>query len=276
MMVKPLTLLTLAALVGCGGERGSTAAADSAKRDLQLMPVDSSVPLNDRPMANQPEAAPVTSAPVAPPPARPRPRPAPAPVASAPAPVTPVPAAAPAPTPAPVTYMLAAGTVFPASVDQEINSQANKAGDSVTAIVTSDVRDGTGHVVIPAGSKMTLLVAAIHESENKSDSTGKLTLTPKHVTIAGQTYELEGTAVALDRQLRSRKTGVGDVAKVGAGAAVGAVLGRILGGKGKGAVIGGVLGGAVGAQRAAETKDRDVVVPIDSRVEVTLQGAFSH
>lgn len=273
MTIKPLTLLTLAALVGCSGERGSTAAADSAKRDLQLMPVDSSAPLNDRPVADQPAAAP--AAPVTPPAPRPKPRPAPAPVASAPAPAPVTPAPAPAAAPVPVTYSLAAGTVFPASVDQEINSQANKAGDSVTATVASDVRDGSGHVVIPAGSKMTLLVALIHESENKSDSTGKLTLTPKHVTIAGQTYDLEGSAVALDRQLRDRKTGVGDVAKVGAGAAVGAVLGRILG-KGKGAVIGGVVGGAVGAQRAAETKDRDVVVPIDSRVEITLQGTFSH
>ena len=66
-----------------------------------------------------------------------------------------------------------------------------------------------------------------------------------------------------------------DAAKVGAGAAAGAVVGRVLGGSGKGAVIGGVIGGAVGAQRAVETKDRDVVLPVGSTVTITLNDTFS-
>ena len=72
--------------------------------------------------------------------------------------------------------------------------------------------------------------------------------------------------------LRDRKTNAGDVAKVGAGTAIGAVAGRVIGGSTKGAVIGGIIGGAVGTQRAIETQDRDVVVPANSRVDVTLGG----
>ncbi len=79
------------------------------------------------------------------------------------------------------------------------------------------------------------------------------------------------SAEALDRQLKDRKTNAGDVAKVGAGAAIGALVGRVIGGNTKGAVIGGVIGGAVGTQRAVETQDRDVVVPAGSRVQLTLQ-----
>ena len=56
--------------------------------------------------------------------------------------------------------------------------------------------------------------------------------------------------------------------------AAGAVVGRVLGGSGKGAVIGGVIGGAVGAQRAVETKDRDVVLPAGSAVTITLNDTF--
>jgi uncharacterized membrane protein len=60
------------------------------------------------------------------------------------------------------------------------------------------------------------------------------------------------------------------VAKVGAGTAIGAVAGRVIGGNTKGAVIGGIIGGAVGAQRAVETKDRDVVLPKGTAVSFTL------
>jgi hypothetical protein len=56
-------------------------------------------------------------------------------------------------------------------------------------------------------------------------------------------------------------------------AAGGAVAGRVLGGS-KGTVIGGVLGGAVGAQRAVETKDRDVVVAAGSTARIELTSRF--
>ena len=49
----------------------------------------------------------------------------------------------------------------------------------------------------------------------------------------------------------------------------------MIGGNTKGAVIGGIIVGAIGTQRAVETQDRDVVVPAGSRVELTLQSAFS-
>jgi hypothetical protein len=179
----------------------------------------------------------------------------------------------PAPAPAPLT--LAGGTALATTIDREITSKTDKPGATVTGTVASDVTDATGRVVIPAGSKVTMTITEIHESENKGDKTGKLTLTPTAVEIAGQSYPLDGSAVALDRTLRDRKTNAGDVAKVGAGTAAGAIVGRVIGGSTKGAVIGGIIGGAVGTQRAIETQDRDVVVPANSRVEVTLGGTFT-
>ena len=255
MATKRLALLTLAVLAGCGGDHGSTIAADSLSRDLQRLPVDSSAALNDQP-------APVAAKPV------------PAPVAAKPK-ATPKPKAKPAPAPAPAPLALDAGATVSLAVDREITSRTDKAGAVVTATVSSDVQDSQGRVVIPAGSKVTMTITQIHESENKGDKTGKLTLTPNSVDIAGQSYALEASAEALDRTLRDRKTNAGDVAKVGAGAAVGALAGRLLGGSTKAAVIGGVIGGAVGTQRAIETQDRDVVVPASSRVELTLNGKFT-
>jgi len=251
MAANRLAILTLALLAACGGDRSASMAADSLSRDLQRLPVDSSATFSDQAAATPvpTPAAPVASKPKA----KPKPKPAPA--------------------PAPLT--LAGGTAVATTMDREITSKTDKPGATVTGTVASDVTDATGRVVIPAGSKVTMTITEIHESENKGDKTGKLTLTPTAVEIHGQSYALGGSAVALERTLRDRKTNAGDVAKVGAGTAAGAIVGRVIGGSTKGAVIGGIIGGAVGTQRAIETQDRDVVVPASSRVEITLGGPFT-
>ncbi|HKT59446.1 MAG TPA: hypothetical protein VJQ46_05315 [Gemmatimonadales bacterium] len=256
MAANRLAILTLAVLAACGGDRGASMAADSLSRDLQRLPVDSSAILND-----QAGATPVAATPA----------PAPKPVTKPKA--TPKPAPKPAPAPAPLA--LVAGATLATTMDREISSKTDKPGATVTATVASDVKDASGRVVIPAGSRVTMSVTEIHESENKGDKTGKLTLTPTSVEIGGQSYALAGSATALDRKLVDRKTNAGDIAKVGAGTAAGAIVGRVVGGSTKGAVIGGLIGGAIGTQRAIETQDRDVVVPASSRVEITLSGQFT-
>jgi hypothetical protein len=276
----------LLAAAACGrGDRRDVASADSLNRDLQLAPVDTTATLNDRPGADTaamtPAPAPATPAPTpaarpaakpAPRPApKPAPTPAPKPTAAAPSAAQPAPTPAPAPSPsASASAALAAGTSFTATTDAEIRSNKNKVGDEVTASVANDVKDASGRVVIPAGSKVTLQVTAIHESENKSDSTGTLTLKPTSIAINGASQPLPASISGVKTQLQGRGTGAGDVAKVGAGTAAGAIVGRVLGGSTKGAIIGGVIGGAVGAQRAVETKDRDIVVPQGSSVTLKL------
>lgn len=255
MAAKRLAFLAMTILLGCGGESRESVAADSLSRDLQRVAVDSSAVFDDRPVA---PPVPVAAKPAPKP--KPKPRPAPAP--------------APQPAPAPAPLALASGAIIPTAVDREISSRSNKKGEIISTTVSSDVTDSQGRVIIPAGSKVTLQITEIRESENKGDKTGKLTLTPTEVAIAGRSYPIIATADALDRHLQDRKTNAGDVAKVGAGAAVGALAGRIIGGNTKGAVIGGVIGGAVGTQRAVETQDRDVVVPAGSRVQLRLQGAL--
>jgi hypothetical protein len=251
MTAKRLSLFAVTLLAACVGERPDKMAADSLTRDLQRVPADSSAVLDDRPATPAQPAAAQPSAP------KPKPR------------------STPAPAPAPAPKVLPSGTVIATAVDQEINSRSNKKGEIVTTTVSTNVTDSRGRVIIPAGAKVTMTIAEIRESENKGDQTGKLTLTPTEVAIAGRSYPLVASAEALDRELRDRKTNAGDVAKVGAGAAAGAIVGRVIGGNTKGAVIGGVLGGAVGAQRAVETQDRDVVVPAGSRVQLTLQGGLA-
>ncbi len=263
-----IAALTLAAIAACGrGDRGDTAAADSLNRDLQLAPVDTTAELNDRPSDT---AVATTPAPAARTPSRPS-RPAATAGAPAPKPSTPTPIRT---APAAASASLASGTRLSAATTAEIRSNKNKVGDTVTATIANDVKDNAGNIVIPAGSEVVLKVTAIKESENKSDKTGTLTLQPTSVNINGQSYPVSARLDSVNTQLQGRKTGAGDIAKVGGGAAVGAVVGRVLGGSTKGAVIGGVLGGAVGAQRAVETKDRDVVLPEGTTVILVLDESF--
>ena len=263
-----IAALTLVAITACGrGDREQAATADSLNRDLQLAPVDTTAELNDRPTASTSPPAPAPRTPAKP--IRPTTSSPGTPAA------TPSKPATPAPTPStPSAASLAAGTSLTAATTAEIRSNKNKVGDTVMAKIATDVKDNSGHVVIPAGSEVALKVTAIKESENKSDTTGTLTLQPTSVTINGQSYPIAARIDHVGSKLEGRKTGAGDIAKVGGGAAAGAILGRVIGGSAKGAVIGGVIGGAVGTQRAVETKDRDVVVPAGTSVTLVLDESF--
>ena len=243
MAANRLAILMMALLAGCGGEPDERPAGDDSTRDLQRPAVDASAPMNDRAPSK----------------------------ASKPAPK----AAKPSPAAASRERVLSAGTAIAAKFDAGISSRTHKPGQKLTGTVSASVKDKNGRIVIPAGSKVHVTIAAIHESERKSDKTGKLVLTPTKVEIGGRSYAISGSASALDRTLKDRKTNAGDIAKVGMGVGAGALLGTaVTGGSTKGAVIGGVAGGAVGAQRAVETQDRDVVVPAGSRLKVTLAAPF--
>ncbi|HTC25289.1 MAG TPA: hypothetical protein VK688_13085 [Gemmatimonadales bacterium] len=280
--MKTTMLIALAALAvgacGRGESKEAVASTDSLSRDLQLAPVDTSKPINDQPTAAPapaPEAAPAPAPkPVA---TAPKPKPKPKPSAPSPASAAPSPdaAPAPAPAPAPTPLVVPAGSAITATMNDSISTRKNKVGDVVTAKVTSDVKDAQGRVVLPAGSIVSLKITALNVSENKSDKTGTLTLATQDISVNGKTYALDASIDSVARELVGRKTNVGDIAKVGAGTAIGAVVGRVIGGSTKGAIIGGVLGGAVGAQRAVETKDRDVVVPAGSSVHLTLRQPVS-
>jgi hypothetical protein len=267
-----IALAVLAAGACRGGEQKQAAVnTDSLSRDLQLAPVDSSKPLSDAPADT---AAPAPAPEPAPAAAAPKPKPKPKARRSQPTVAQAAPAeAAPAPTPAPPAGppTLSAGTTITATMNDSISSRKNKVGDVVTARVSSDLKNADGRVVVPAGSNVAIKITAIHESENKGDKTGTLTLAVQDITVNGRTYAIDATVDQVERQLVGRKTNAGDIAKVGAGTGIGAIVGRVIGGGTGGAVVGGVIGGAVGAQRAVETKDRDVVVAAGSKVGLTLR-----
>ena len=162
MLSNRLAILTLAVLAGCGGERASSEAANDLSRDLQRVPTDSSATLGDRASSSGASVAP-RRAPFrrrSPSPSRrPRPSRSPSPAARA------------------GSRRPCAGRRRHRFRDGRIARSAprpTRPGQTFTATVAADVTDASGTVVIPAGSKVTLTIAEIHESENKGDKTGKL------------------------------------------------------------------------------------------------------
>jgi hypothetical protein len=132
---------------------------------------------------------------------------------------------------------LPSGTEIKVRTDTAI--PAKPAADSrYSASVSDDVKDASGNVLIPRGSRARLV--AVPSNDGKDT-----TLDLRSVTVNGTPYLIQaagagsGTPGGLGA---NKRTGM----YVGGGAAVGALLGALMGG-GKGAAIGAVLGGGAGA-----------------------------
>lgn len=248
MFRKPLAVLGIIAVAACSGkDRSDQAAADSLSRDLQMSPADSSAALNDRPTTPPPTTTPRQSTP----------RPSSGNTATG-------------STSTSTGRSLAAGTSIQANTTSQISSRNNKAGETLTATVASDVTDSRGRVVIPAGSIVKMTISQIQPAENKSAQDGKIVLMPSTIEVGGKSYTLNASIESVEHTLQGRGVTAGDAAKVGVGAAAGAIAGRVLSGNKSGAIIGGVVGAAVGTGVAIETADRDVVVPAGAKVVLKL------
>jgi hypothetical protein len=155
-------------------------------------------------------------------------------------------------------------------MNRTITSRSDKAGETVTATVTADVKEGSGRVVIPTGSTVELRISQLEPARNKSESDGKLGFQVLAVSVRGQRYPLHGEVTSVPHTLKGRGVTAGEAEKVGVGTVVGAVAGRVIGGNAKGTLIGGAVGAAGGTAVAIETASRDVVVSAGAPVVITL------
>jgi hypothetical protein len=241
--------LSLATALGCA--KGEQANQDSTARNLTLAPTESTAAMRDVPAPTP------TPAPPQPPPQR-----------------TPERALPPRPPANPTSYTLRAGTGISLSADDSITTRHAHAGDSFTATVSENVRDASGHVVIPAGSAVSGTIVHADPAPNPR-ATGQLDLAVTSVTVRGRTYTVEGTVEAKDTVMQGRGVTGADAAKVGGGAAIGAIAGRLLGGNKKGTIIGGLAGGAAGAAAASRSRDVDVVLPRGAGIRLRLTSGLT-
>lgn len=181
---------------------------------------------------------------------------------------------APAPAPAPATSgTLAAGSTITTVVMDSVHSNINKVGDLIRVRVNDDMKASNGRVVIPAGSVVTLEIAAIAEAKNRGEQ-GTLLLTARSVDINGTAHALAANATDYTYEMKAGNVKAGDVGKAGAGAVAGAVIGKVIFGT-TGAIIGAVGGAAAGTAVAAKTANRDIIVHAGGSVVLTLRENFT-
>jgi hypothetical protein len=284
-----VALVALLTLAGCGrSDKNQAIQPDTANRDLQLAPVDTTSKLGDKPLpdtsaakvavapADTAKPAPVDTPKATPPKVvvAPPVHPAQKPVTLKPVDTTATKKPMAAPTPAqPSFYTAASGTRIEATASDTLSTRHIKPPYAFSAPVASDVVDALGHVVIPAGSMLRIRLTDFAPAPNKSAKDGKLAAILLKVTINGVDYRPNATIDSIDHILKGRGVGGAEVAKAGGGAAAGAVIGGLIG-KGKGAVIGGVLGAAGGTAVAVETADRDVVIPPGAKIHLSLRDSL--
>src|SRR2546426_124783 len=122
----------------------------------------------------------------------------------------------------------------------------------------------------PTESSAAMKDVTAAEPAPNPNSSGKIELAVKSVTVRGTSYPVDATVVSKDTVMQGRGVTGADAAKVAGGAAIGAIAGRLLGKNAKGAVVGGAAGAAAGAVAASKSRDIDVVIPKGAAITIKL------
>lgn len=154
------------------------------------------------------------------------------------------------------------GTEVQVRLEQSLSSKTARQEDRFDATVALPVRNDAGRVVIPAGTRVRGIVAAVEDAERPAKP-GRLDLTFDTIYLDDRTATpMRARVVSVKENLDRSGTGK----NAGIGAIVGGVLGSIIGGT-KGALIGVVVGGAGGV---VATAGEEVNLPAGTILTVTL------
>lgn len=170
---------------------------------------------------------------------------------------------------------LASGTSVTATLQQSITSRRNKAGEVLQALVSQDVTDERGRVVIPAGSAIALRIAQLEPGSDQVRPEGRLALVVTSVTINGETFPLDAALEPVAHHFEGRGITKDEAARIGAGTAVGAIAGQVIGKNQKSTVLGGAIGAVAGTAVAVRYAYRDVVVSAGTPIVFTLTQSLN-
>lgn len=242
------------------GDNGATRTLDS--RDIQSIRFGDAGPVGtdtNPPSPSQPSSA------------RSAPRQSPkraiqSPNAALQSPDPPVQSPEPAIQPARGKAIIPSGTQISVRNNAPIDSKTASAGQTFSAVITSDVVDDNGAVAIRRGSAATLVVSQAGAGRIHAND---LALQLSSIAVDGVPYHVQ-TGILLQKG----RDGVGANKRTavfaGGGAAVGALIGGLVGG-GKGAGIGAASGAGAGAGTQIMTRG-SVKIPSESLMSFTLEA----
>lgn len=155
-----------------------------------------------------------------------------------------------------VEATLPAGTEFPVTLNDSLDTRTVTAGDRFTATVGQPVATDT-RIVIPSGAEVIGRVTEVRSP--RADSVGMIVLAVDSVRMGDATLALGADVVDAEVHRHGEMTDEG--AKIGGGAAAGALIGAIAGKDVKSALIGAASGAAAGTAIAMGTKRQYGVLP---------------
>jgi hypothetical protein len=183
----------------------------------------------------------------------------------------------------PVYYTIPANQTLHVRLDQELNSETNRVGDTFTATVVDPVYSSNGVLVIPQASTVTGRVTNVSRAGKGGEpatldvqfTSVRLPNGVRHpingsltdLSDSGSKSDNEGTVSAGKTSHRSAKF-------IGGGAAGGALIGAIAGG-GKGLAIGALAGAGAGLIGGKLKKGHEVKVKQGTEFGVILNRPVS-
>lgn len=170
---------------------------------------------------------------------------------------------------------LSPGARVEATLQDSITSRSNKIGDGRRAVVSANVSDAAGNVIIPAGSTVTLSIAELETGSDHTNAQGKLRLEVTAVTINDRTYPVSADLETVPHHMQGRGITGADAARIGGGTVIGAVAGQVIGKNTKSTVIGGAVGAVAGTAVAIHYAVRDVVVSPGTPIVFTLTQSLN-
>jgi hypothetical protein len=168
-----------------------------------------------------------------------------------------------APPAPPREFVLPAGTVIRAALEETLDTRSTPTGEPFQLRVSTPITID-GATVVPADSIITGRVA---ESKPSGRIKGRAEMTLAFDTLKTPAGSFRIVAQPIRRQAPGTKKR--DAAIIGAGAGIGAAIGAIAGG-GKGAAIGAATGGGAGTGVVLATRGKPVQFKTGERLTVKL------
>jgi hypothetical protein len=170
---------------------------------------------------------------------------------------------------------LASGTQIGATIIDSLSSRINKSGETVRGVVSADVRDDRGRIIIPASSPVVLVIDHLDPGNDQGQPDGRVSLVVTSVSVNGESYSVTARLDSVTHQMVGRGITKDEAARIAAGTVIGAVAGQVIGKNTQSTVIGGAIGAVAGTAVALRYAYRDVIVPAGTSIVFTLTQSLN-
>jgi len=185
--------------------------------------------------------------------------------------------------PGPVYYSVSANKVIRVRLNEELNSEENRVGETFSTTTVDPIYSKSGVELAPQGSTIHgRITNVVRAQKNGKPASMDVVFTsirlPNGVSraLSGSLTDLSESTAKSDNEggVSAHKTSHRNVKFIGGGAAGGALIGAIAGG-GKGLAIGAGVGAAAGLIGGRLKKGHEVKVKSGTEFGVILNRAFS-